>query len=424
MKNYYYLMLLCCITFLPISCLKNSCIETVQLTIAEPILLENIEFRKNPVWLSPRPIEKSGKIYIYQNYLLINEFLEGIHVFDNSSPSNPISLGFISIPGNVDMAFDGNFMYVDSYTDLLSIQWNSPGSFTLVDRRENEFEESFSKWDNKLVAYYETRDTILDLDCHKRRSDWFLLSDSRIALDQIGLNGRIESSKAFDNFSSSNEGRAGSLARFTLLGDYLYTISDQSLSAFKILSDGSASMVSNQKLGFGIETIFPFNDILLVGAVDGLHIIDISKPENPVVASRFNHVRACDPVVADGDLAYVTLRSGTTCPGGTNRLEIINVADVFNPYLVATHDMKNPHGLGKWNNYLFICEGTHGLRVFDAQDPSLIGNREISEYAGITTYDVIPISLSHIIVTGPDGVYQFDFSDKKNLKLISKISRS
>jgi hypothetical protein len=424
MKNLFYLVVLTIVAVLPISCLKNSCVETVELTIAQPILLENVNFRINPEWLSPQPIEKAGKIYTFGSYLLINEYLQGIHIYDNSTPSNPVPLGFLSVPGNVDMTFDGNYLHVDSYTDLLSIQWNSPGSFSLVNRRENVFEESFSKWDNKLVAYYETRDTIVDFDCHKRRRGWFFFSDSEIAFDQIGISGRVESSAGFNNFSSSNVGKAGSLSRFARVREYLYTVSDQSLSAFKIQNDGSANLVSNQKLGFGIETIFPFNNILLVGAVDGLHTIDITQPDNPILTSRFDHARACDPVVADGNLAYVTLRSGTTCPGGSNRLEVINVADVFRPFLVATHEMKHPHGLGKWNEYLFVCEGTHGVRVFDARDPSLIGNRKISEYAGITTYDVIPLSLSNIIVTGPDGVYQFDFSDKKNLKLVSKISRS
>ena len=134
MKNRIPLLVIIAIAFLPIGCLKNSCTETVQLTIAEPILIEEINFRVNPEWLPPRQINRSGKIYIRDSYLLINEFLEGIHVYDNSTPTNPIALGFISIPGNVDMTFDGNYLYADSYTDLLSINWLSPGNITLVDR--------------------------------------------------------------------------------------------------------------------------------------------------------------------------------------------------------------------------------------------------------------------------------------------------
>src|SRR5690349_3718654 len=49
-----------------------------------------------PVTLtSPRSILNPGKIYIYGEYLLVNEINEGIHVFDNSDAAAPEAIGFL-----------------------------------------------------------------------------------------------------------------------------------------------------------------------------------------------------------------------------------------------------------------------------------------------------------------------------------------
>src|SRR3954469_6548824 len=51
-----------------------------------------------------RPVHMPGKIYVYGNFLLVNEIREGIHVFDNTNPSTPKPVGFLSLHGNEDMA--------------------------------------------------------------------------------------------------------------------------------------------------------------------------------------------------------------------------------------------------------------------------------------------------------------------------------
>jgi hypothetical protein len=68
-----------------------------------------------------RAIHTPGKIYTYGSYLLINERKLGIHIYDNSDPSSPIALGFLHIPGNVDMAVRNNILFVDHFSSLLSL---------------------------------------------------------------------------------------------------------------------------------------------------------------------------------------------------------------------------------------------------------------------------------------------------------------
>jgi len=66
-----------------------------------------------------KELEDPGKIYFYNNYIFINEKRAGVHVFDNSTPSSPQNIGFLNIPGNVDIAIRNDIMLADNYIDLL-----------------------------------------------------------------------------------------------------------------------------------------------------------------------------------------------------------------------------------------------------------------------------------------------------------------
>jgi hypothetical protein len=116
----------------------------------------------------------------------------------------------------------------------------------------------------------------------------------------------------------------------------------------------------------------------------------------------------------------VTLRSGTTCGGAVNCLDVVNIKKIESPKLLATYSMTNPHGLGKAGNLLFICDGNAGLKVYDASDPTTIGNRMIFSYPSINAYDVIPVG-NLLVMIGDDGLYQYSYSNIQNIILLSKI---
>jgi hypothetical protein len=80
--------------------------------------------------------------------------------------------------------------------------------------------------------------------------------------------------------------------------------------------------------------------------------------------------------------------------------------------------MTNPHGLSKDGDLLFICDGKDGLKVYKTKEYDIEGLQTIS---GIETYDVIAYNKVALVVAS-DGLYQYDYSDPSNLKLLSKIS--
>lgn len=83
--------------------------------------------------LAAKAVKKPGKIYIYNNYLLVNELKEGIHVFNNANPSSPQPLYFINLLGNTDMAIKDDILYADHNGDLKSIRLNGFTSIAVLD---------------------------------------------------------------------------------------------------------------------------------------------------------------------------------------------------------------------------------------------------------------------------------------------------
>lgn len=152
-----------------------------------------------------------------------------------------------------------------------------------------------------------------------------------------------------------------------------------------------------------------------------MHILDITTPETPVKLSTYEHLRSCDPVVVDENYAYVTLRSGNLCPGNTNVLEVIDIKDLNLPKLIASYQMTNPHGLGIDNTTLFICDGGDGLKAFDAADIQAIDKNLLAHYKDVNATDVIPYD-NTLIMIGEDGLFQYDYSDPKDIKLLSTIA--
>ncbi len=83
---------------------------------------------------SAMPVVNPGKIYLYGQYLLVNEVSKGIHIFDNTSPASPKAIGFIEILGNVDMAIKKNVLYADHLGDLVALEFGNFSSITTTGR--------------------------------------------------------------------------------------------------------------------------------------------------------------------------------------------------------------------------------------------------------------------------------------------------
>lgn len=80
------------------------------------------------------PIENPGRIYLYEDLLMVNEQSKGVHIYDNSNVNSPVELSFVAIPGNMDFSVNSGFMYADNITDMVVIDINNPSDPQFVRR--------------------------------------------------------------------------------------------------------------------------------------------------------------------------------------------------------------------------------------------------------------------------------------------------
>lgn len=218
--------------------------------------------------------------------------------------------------------------------------------------------------------------------------------------------------------SISPIGVGGSMARFSIVNDHMYTVSSYSLDVFNISAPENPVKGNKVNLNWGIETIYPFGKNLFIGSNAGMSIYDISNPEVPKSVGQFWHVRSCDPVIADNEFAYVTLRSGTQCQGFTNQLDVIRLNDLTNAALLKSYPMTNPHGLAKDGDLLFICDGKSGVKIYNAAIRDNI--KLLKQIDLLDAYDVIAFNKIALII-GKDGLYQYSYANPSNIKMLSKI---
>ncbi|KJF44919.1 LVIVD repeat-containing protein [Draconibacterium sediminis] len=413
-----FLLLFIALTF-------SACMDeyTEEFTANSPVYLSYEDLRAAVKSVDSRELVNPGKIYFKDGYLFIVEEFEGVHIIDNQNPADPQNVGFIEIPGNVDIAIKEDILYADSYIDLVAIDISDINNPAEVDRVEDVLpytlppandEYRFAEVDEEkgVVTAWEIKKVRQEMEYH-----YYPIYRWGYAEDAL--------SNAAPKLSSaggqSTFGVGGSMARFGLYDDYLYAVDEANLHVFDVKVPGNPSEIGQQNVGWNVETMFIYDNHMFLGTRSGMRVFNIEVPTYPVYVSDFWHVTSCDPVVIADGYAYVTLRGGTTCGSTVNRLDVIQLADDYvDNDLIASYPLHGPYGLGIDGDVLFVCDGDAGLKVYDAEDKTAIDDHMISHFTNINTYDVIPLG-GYLFMIGDDGFYQYDYSDLQNITQVSHI---
>jgi hypothetical protein len=69
------------------------------------------------------------------------------------------------------------------------------------------------------------------------------------------------------------------------------------------------------------------------------------------------------------------------------------------------------------NDLLFLCDGKDGLKIYD---PTVASFKMVKSFGNFETYDVIALNGTAIVIA-KDGLYQYDYSDRSDIKYLSKL---
>jgi hypothetical protein len=383
----------------------DDCENEIKHTIATPIYRNINEIRKPIQMESPRDLTITGKVYPYQQYLLINELKQGIHFFDNSDPSNPINIGFLPIPGNVEIAFQNNMMIADNYSDLLTIDLSNIASPTLVNRVENANTWYIETEEGIIVDFiYEQEIEMVDCD----------------ELQEITCSIQMP----YEFVQQNPDGTGGSLARLSFYDHFLYLRSNNILHIYDITDPVNPTKVGLIEIYYTIENMQTVGDKLVLGTQNGIFTFDLSNPALPQQISFTNLWDSCDPFTIHDNIVYVVNNSGPPCGTGTiDQLAIMDIQDPLNPVTLNTFQMNDLQSLAIKDNLLFVCDGNSGLKVFDIENPLTLDQHLLGNLTNFSAVDaiVLPQFENVLLVNAQEGIYQIDFSNPENLQILSVL---
>lgn len=416
------------ITLLIILVFSNGCMDqyTEVFTANSPLYMSYEDLRASVKTTGARELENPGKIYFKDGYIFINEEMKGIHIIDNRNPRSPQNLRFIEIPGNVDLAIKNNVLYADSYIDMVAIDISDKANPTEINRVKDVFPYMTPTPENedyRLASVDKDKGVVIGWEIKKIRQEleyhyyptYFRFGYAESAMDMNSGGGMVAPG------SGSTFGVGGSMARFGLYDDYLYSVDNSTVYMFDVKDAAKPVNIGKQSVGWDIETMFIYDGHMFFGTRSGMQIFSLRVPTALNYVGSFWHVTSCDPVVISDGYAYITLRGGNTCGSNVNRLDVVKLsADYKTSTLEASYPMAGPYGLGIDDEILFVCDGDDGLEVYNVADKVNIDDHLIARFPGIKTYDVIPLD-GYLFMIGDNGFYQYDYSNLQNISQISII---
>ena len=406
MKAFYRISLFV-ISLLIVSCVQDDNGDFIDYQVAIPVTQSLTDFRASVSIEDPQPIQQPGKIYTYEDYIFVNDFFQGIHIIDNSNPENPVKLSYLKIPANQDIAVKDDILYADSGIDLVAFNISNITNITTVARLENVF-PTYNELTPEGADFidYSTfnadEDVIVGFTIETRREEFY---DTAVV-------------EASNDAGSGNTGQGGSLARFNITGDFLYAVDNFSLNVFDITNLDNPQDLGEEHVGWQIETIFSYEDYLYIGSTAGMFIYSLDTPSIPTYQSEISHIVGCDPVVVQGNFAYVTIRGGNLCGQDLSILEVINVEDKQNPFILEQYSLDQPYGLGVKDDLVFVCDQGVGLRVFNASQTPVLEQIQLFENA--TALDVIPQD-DKLIMVSETAIFQYLYTED-GLTLLSEFN--
>jgi hypothetical protein len=359
------------------------------------------EKRTEPSIGEAKALKHPGKIFLADDFIFLTEEKEGLHIIDNRDPKNPKQLKFISIEGNWDIAIKGNILYADSYADLLVFDVKNPANPRFIRRVDEVF-----NWDNVIGRFKEAG---LEKEMVKEvkhiRQEYLIACDEEV-----------------DIKNKNAEGQAGSMTRFSVSGNFMYTVDNLDLYIFNIQVAENPILADKLRVDDKIETIFSYDKRLFIGGLQGVYIYDKTNPLKLKRLEHFKHIESCDPVIVDNDYAFATMRKESSCRQGKNALMVLDVKDFNNAKLVAEYPMQHPYGLDVKDKRLYIADGEFGLKVYGLDDMMKIDSSLLAKDTSFHSFDLIAHYYKPLLVMiGKDGLFQFDISNPDSLIRLGAI---
>lgn len=179
-------------------------------------------------------------------------------------------------------------------------------------------------------------------------------------------------------------------------------------------NSSTGGLASATSLG-GFNTAGDAKNIVVVGnyayvadGANGLVILNIADPKNPVLAGSFDTAGTANDVAVSNGYAYVA--------DGSDGLVVINVSNPAAPALSGSYSKAGvAEGVSVQSNCVYLVSGTNGLVVFDISNPALL------QYKGKTYNELRSM---HDVFIQQNSAYVAMYEDLKRFNVSNPVPAS
>ncbi len=114
----------------------GGCATSTNVLESAPDFITSDSLHNSVHVVAASPVVHPGKILSSGNFLFINEPYKGWHVVDNTTPSAPSNVAFITAPGSLDGTASQGELYLNNSVDLVVLNISDPAHPTVARRLE------------------------------------------------------------------------------------------------------------------------------------------------------------------------------------------------------------------------------------------------------------------------------------------------
>lgn len=391
--------------FFTSGCSDRSTIEFADRELV-PLRMSLNELRNSAEVTGPRDIISPVKVQFHNQLLLVMDKFMGVHVIDNTDSTAPVKLNFLTIPGITHFEVRADHLFATSGPDLVVFSLEQPAAFRLVSRMEGQFILDSETLDNDgVIVGFETREFI------NRISETHGLFGSGLIIDETTpASFRISNAKLM----------SGDIARFSIVNEHMYVISDFFIRVLDISDPENVQFVSSsqdQFFFFQNQEVLSGAGTLVTASSNGNAIWDISKDAtNPELVTTSFEFFDCSRL----DMVGNTVVSGTMDGGFCSQGQ----------FFLVHHELDPDHGLirlstNQLSNFCTVIKilpedvivglGENGVSIFEF-------NESIEQEWFTHSMHVMAADANDrlFVFAGEEGVTQFVREDD-NLTPISTI---
>ena len=185
------------------------------------------------------------------------------------------------------------------------------------------------------------------------------------AIDDLPLESGMWMIDEFESYKLSADGLgAGGSIGIVKSGDYIYSIGDSALTVTRLSDDKIVGRLDGLPGVRQIDVTKSGNYVLITARGNGVYVVDVSTPENPVHVTTYNSIEMATGLYISGDYAFVCNRQ--------YGVEIVDITDPENPRHKANiSDGSEVQSCVVYDNILYAgVWGECGVFMYDLSDLS------------------------------------------------------